>query len=143
MSEEDRTAIAIYLHDLPARSSSVGATLAPAALASGAAVYALHCSACHGVNAEGVAHMFPPLAGDAALQARDVTTIVRIVIEGTRAPMTAARPTPSAMPSFGWALSDEEIAAVLTYLRASHTNDAGPVPAGDVARVRRTVQKRP
>jgi mono/diheme cytochrome c family protein len=139
----DLEAMAVYLRNLPPREQPGPRAAAAADLELGARIYRDNCSACHGPDAEGVARLFPPLAGDAALQAHDPTTIARIVLEGTRSPMTAERPTPSAMPAFGWKLNDGEIAAVLTYLRASHGNAAGPVSAGQVARVRRAVAARP
>jgi mono/diheme cytochrome c family protein len=40
------------------------------------------------------------------------------------------------MPSFAWKLSDQEVADVSTYMRNSWGNRAGPVSAGQVARMR-------
>jgi len=87
--------------------------------------------------------MFPRLANDSSLQARDPTTISRIVLEGTRAPMTGERPTPSAMPAFGWKLNDTEISAVLSYLRSTHGNNAPAVSSDEVMRVRRAIAHNP
>jgi mono/diheme cytochrome c family protein len=87
--------------------------------------------------------MFPRLADNSSVQARDPTTIARIILEGTRAPMTAERPTPSAMPAFGWKLSDAEIAALITYPCASHEDAAAPVSASAVARVRAAISQHP
>jgi mono/diheme cytochrome c family protein len=142
LSDEDRQAIVVYLRSLaPAPQSAARPSVADNAL--GAHVFADNCSACHGPNAEGVTNMFPRLASDSSLQARDPTTLARIVLEGTRAPMTEEHPTPSAMPAFGWKLNDAEIAAVLTYLRSSHDNSAAPVSASDVGRVRRAIARSP
>jgi mono/diheme cytochrome c family protein len=142
MSEADRRAIAVYLRSLaPAPQTQARASTADSAL--GAQIYADNCSACHGSNGEGVANMFPRLGHDSSLQALDVTTIARLVLEGTRAPMTSERPTPSAMPAFGWKLNDTEIAAVLSYLRTSHGNTAPIVAPQDISRVRRAIAQNP
>jgi mono/diheme cytochrome c family protein len=45
------------------------------------------------------------------------------------------------MPSFAGQLSDEEIAAVATYIRTSWGNHAGPVNPAEVASVRRVLQQ--
>ena len=142
MADADLQAIAVYLRSL-ASAPENSAHAAPPDTALGASVYANNCSACHGSNAEGVPNMFPRLASDSSLQAFDPTTIARIVLEGTRAPMTSINPTPSAMPAFGWKLSDAEVAAVLTYLRNSHGNDAPAVRASDIGRVRASIAHAP
>ena len=103
----------------------------------GQAIFIDTCAACHGSNGEGQTRYFPPLAGDAAVQARDPTTIVRIILEGTRAVPTPARPTSPGMPAFGWKLDDEQIASVATYVRNAWGNSAPEVSRGKVAKLRR------
>jgi mono/diheme cytochrome c family protein len=44
------------------------------------------------------------------------------------------------MPSFAWNLSDQDVAAVLTYVRNSWGNAAPPVSAKDVASLRTGLQ---
>jgi mono/diheme cytochrome c family protein len=44
------------------------------------------------------------------------------------------------MPAFGWKLGDEDVAALLTYLRNAFGNQAAPVEPGTVADVRATIQ---
>jgi mono/diheme cytochrome c family protein len=75
--------------------------------------------------------------GDAAVQARDPTSIVRMILEGSRAVPTPASPTSPAMPAFGWKLDDEEIASVATYVRNAWGNSAPEVSRSKVARLRR------
>jgi mono/diheme cytochrome c family protein len=45
------------------------------------------------------------------------------------------------MPAFGWKLSDQDVADVLTYIRASWGNKAEPVKPSKVASVRKMIAK--
>jgi mono/diheme cytochrome c family protein len=68
--------------------------------------------------------MFPPLTHNANVQSADPTTVIRVIIEGARTVPTTSRPTPFAMPLFNWKLSDEQIAAVATFVRNAWGNAA-------------------
>jgi mono/diheme cytochrome c family protein len=46
------------------------------------------------------------------------------------------------MPSFGWTLSDDQIAAVSTYVRNAGGNRAPPVDAATVGKARRALEQR-
>jgi mono/diheme cytochrome c family protein len=140
MSDSDLTAIAAYLKELPSRQPPAASGEVAADVATrraGEAIYVDTCAACHKANGEGVPRLFPPLKGDASLQARDPTTVVRIILAGTRSVPTPGRPTPLAMPAFGWKLTDEQIASVATYVRGSWGNSAPPVASSQVAGLRR------
>jgi len=65
------------------------------------------------------------------------------VLEGVRSVGTDAAPTASAMPRFDWKLSDEQVAAVVTYVRNAWGNAASPVSAGDVTSLREVLHDRP
>ncbi|MDB5693131.1 MAG: alcohol dehydrogenase [Alphaproteobacteria bacterium] len=138
MSDADLMAIATYLKDLPPGAPKPGGW-APteAAMRGGAAIFADACAACHVADGSGVPRFFPPLRGDASLQSKDPTTIVRIILEGSRSLPTPARPTPLAMPAFAWKLDDNEIASVATFVRNAWGNSAPAVPASKVAKLRR------
>jgi len=142
MSEADLRAIAIYLKDLPpsGRPPQTASTDA-AALGAGQAIYVDTCAACHRTLGRGDPGYFPPLGGDAAVQARDPTTILRIILQGARATPTPERPTPLAMPPFAWKLTDQQVADVTSYVRASWGNAASPVSASQVGRLRRRLHE--
>lgn len=137
MSDSDLAAIATYLKALPAHEVKGVKPPSEAAMRAGQAIFADTCAACHGSNGEGQPRHFPPLVGDAAVQARDPTSIVRMILEGSRAVPTPASPTSPAMPAFGWKLDDEEIASVATYVRNAWGNSAPEVSRSKVARLRR------
>jgi mono/diheme cytochrome c family protein len=146
MNDEDILAIATYLKD----SGQSGASARPEpvaagnnAMRAGAAIYKDSCAACHKDSGEGDANLFPRLAGSALVQSDDPTTLVRVVLHGTRAVSTAGAPTAPAMPAFDWRLEDAQVAAVLTYIRNNWGNAAGPVPASAVASQRASLAKSP
>ena len=146
MTDEDIAAIATYLKD----GDPGGSTVKPApvaagdnAMRAGAAIYKDSCAACHRDAGIGEAHLFPRLAGSAQVQSDDPTTLVRVVLQGTRAASTQAMPTAPAMPAFDWRLTDAQVAAVLTYIRNNWGNAAAPVSPGVVASQRPALAKAP
>jgi mono/diheme cytochrome c family protein len=146
IADEDIAAIATYLKD----GSAGGGASKPApvaandhAMQAGAAIYTDSCAACHKQTGEGEIHLFPRLAGSALVQSDDPTTLVRVVLLGTRAVATSSTPTAPAMPAFGWRLNDAQVAAVLTYIRNRWGNAAAAVPAGAVASQRTSLAKAP
>lgn len=138
MKDEDLRAIATYLKDQPGSSEDTPPPLSARdpQMVAGAAIYRDSCSACHAPNGKGAPHLFPALAEAPNVRSRDATTLIRIVLQGTRSVATNAEPTAPAMPSYGWQLSDDQIAAVLTYIRNSWGAAAPPVKPEDVKSVR-------
>jgi mono/diheme cytochrome c family protein len=57
-----------------------------------------------------------------------------VVRHGGFLPATAGNPRPYGMPPFGHVLDDNDIAAVLTYVRGSWGNDAPAVSQRDTMR---------
>ena len=137
LNDGDLEAIATYLKDVPAPApAKTPAKLDPKVAQAGQAIYIDNCSACHKSNGEGVPGTFPPLKGDAAAQGGDPTTVIRVILDGAHAVATDARPTPVSMPTFRWKLSDQEIAAVASYVRSAWGNAAAAVSAADVQSMR-------
>ena len=62
------------------------------AMRAGAAIYKDSCAACHRDAGTGEVHLFPRLAGSALVQSEDPTTLVRVVLQGTRAVSTSSAP---------------------------------------------------
>ena len=108
----------------------------------GAQIYAEECSGCHTPNGEGTAGLFPALAHSPVVQQTDPTTLIRVVLRGTRSVGTSGAPTAAAMPQFGWLLKDDDVATVLTYVRNSWGNTAPAVAASDVAKARQYLVER-
>jgi mono/diheme cytochrome c family protein len=136
MSDGDLKAIATYLKDVPGQAQN-----APAAPEQ-ATFKAEECSGCHTPNGKGIAGLFPSLSGSAAVQQNDPTSVLHVVLRGARSVGTDRAPTAAAMPSFGWLLNDDQVAAVATYIRNAWGNAAPPVSASEVAKTRQALVER-
>jgi mono/diheme cytochrome c family protein len=98
----------------------------------GEQVYGNKCAACHQLTGQGLPGVFPPLKGSAVVTAADPAEHIRTVLHGLSGKAIGGTTYGSAMPAFADQLSDEEIAAVLSYERASWGNQAKPVKPEDV-----------
>jgi len=136
--DADLRAIATYLKSLPGENDSNKKPLdqSDARMVAGKAIFHDTCAACHGLDGKGVANLFPALAEAPAVRSKDPTNAIRVILRGARSVATNAEPTAPAMPSFGWQLKDDQIAAVTTYIRNSWGKAAAPVSADDVAKQR-------
>lgn len=103
----------------------------------GEGVYA-NCTVCHQPNGLGIPGAFPPLAGSEWALGNPERVAV-IVMNGLMGPIDVKGATfNSAMPGLGAALSDEQIAAVATFVRGNSEwgNSASEVPEEMVAGLR-------
>jgi mono/diheme cytochrome c family protein len=119
--------------------TAAGPAQAQAAVAAvpGNLVFATICAPCHQTSGAGIEGQYPPLAGSEWAGAADPGLPVRIVLNGLQGPITVkGKNFSNQMPALGPQLSDEEIAAVLTFVRSSFGNKAGPVDAALVKKVR-------
>jgi nitrite reductase (NO-forming) len=100
----------------------------------GKKVFLSSCFACHLANGEGMAGVFPPLAGSDYLKA-DKDRAIRIPVKGLSGPITVNGKTyNNVMPPQPF--DDEQLADVLTYVLNSWGNDFGTVTPNDVKRAR-------
>ncbi len=109
-------------------------TQVPTAL--GPRLYDKHCASCHGHNGQGVAGAYPPLAGSATVNARRPNNLIHITVLGGFAPATVGNPRPFGMPPFQLQLSDQELSALLSFVRTSWGNSAAPVSEFDINKLR-------
>jgi mono/diheme cytochrome c family protein len=138
MPDADLKAMAVYLKERGASGAPAPAPL-PASdpqMRVGEAIYIDTCSACHVRSGAGIEHIFPRLAGNAVVKQDDPTTLVRVILTGTRGAATDATPTSPAMPSLGYRLNDSQLAAVVTYIRNAWGNAASAVTADTVKTLR-------
>jgi mono/diheme cytochrome c family protein len=148
LSAADATAMARYLQGTQGAATpaaSVPPPPPPAAPASvkamGMAVYEKHCAQCHGKQGQGEPGAYPALAKNRAVNLSNSNNLVLTVLRGGFAPSTAGNPRPFGMPPFSLALTDAEVAAVLTYVRGAWGNAAGPVAEFDINKLRSSIRQ--
>jgi mono/diheme cytochrome c family protein len=143
LTDDDLMAIATYLKDRPAPNAPAPQPVSAQdrMMAPGHALYEDNCSACHTSAGAGIPGLFPSLKGSPSVQSAEPTSLIRVVLEGAPSAATKASPTALAMPSFAWKLSDDEVAAVVTYIRNSWGNAAPAVTAADVKDMRQKLSQ--
>jgi mono/diheme cytochrome c family protein len=112
----------------------------PAVMAVGKAQFMV-CAACHGQNGEG-GPIAPPLAGSEWVNG-PVSNLIRIQLRGLQGPITVKGKEynfPGGMAALAYQ-TDDQIAAVLTYVRNSFGNKAPAVKPEQVAALRSEVGK--
>jgi mono/diheme cytochrome c family protein len=145
LSDADLKAIAAYLKDQPGNAEGDAQTVVKPdekTMRIGGAVYADECSGCHAADGKGAAGLFPSLNGTPVVQQSDPTSLLHVVLRGARSAATDGAPTASAMPQFAWVLTDDQVAAVVTYIRNAWGNSAPPVSAADVGKARHWLAER-
>jgi glucose/arabinose dehydrogenase/mono/diheme cytochrome c family protein len=105
------------------------------ATSDGEKIYKTYCGSCHQNNGKGASDRFPPLASTSWVSG-DKSRLIRIVLNGLQGPiMVNDLPFDGFMPQHAF-LKNEEIAAVLTYIRNNFNNNATPVTAAEVGALR-------
>lgn len=112
----------------------------PDVLAQGQRVYQEYCLSCHQASGRGVPGMTPTLV-ESDWVSGDEERLIRVVLEGLEGPIEvngeSFRGVMGAQPF----LTDDEVAAALTWLRQTFGNQAPPISAERVAGVRATLQR--
>jgi len=125
----------------PAAAPAPAAPGAAAAGPSGVAVFQRTCQTCHQATGQGMPGTFPPLAGS-HIATGDKSRLIRLALHGLQGPITVAgRTYNNVMPPWK-SLSDDDMAAVLTYVRSNFGNSADAVTAAEVARERAATASR-
>ncbi|MGJ8725001.1 MAG: PA14 domain-containing protein [Roseibacillus sp.] len=116
----------------------------PTALAmDGKAQYEMLCGACHNPDGKGAGEgAFPPLAGSEWVKG-DPERMVQVILHGLEGPVDVLGKTYNlAMPPQGAALTNEQIAAIGTYVRGAWGNKEGKIDANFVKEARARTAKR-
>jgi len=142
LSDEDVKAMAVYLKALPQRESEPPPTsqarlVNPAVMETGRKVYAAQCAMCHGAEGKGNPPAYPPLAGNQSITMASPVNSIRMVLNGGYAPGTKKNPRPHGMPPFSHILNDDEVAAVVTYIRVAWENSGTPVASAQANELRK------
>lgn len=98
-----------------------GQTSAQETYAEGKALFLANCAECHQVDGQGMPNVYPALSdNETVLGSGTDVALVLIIGRGE-------------MPSFAGALSDQEMADVINYVRNSWGNAGTPITAENVA----------
>ena len=101
----------------------------------GAEIYLRYCASCHQGQGGGVPGEFPPLT-DTHWVTGDKGRLIRSILHGMQGPMrVGGEQYDEIMPAHGF-LDDEEVAALLTYVRYEFGEVADPVHESEVLLVR-------
>ncbi len=135
----NRNAISKSLVDLR---NSIPVKADPKVMALGKEVFTResHCATCHQVHGQGMPNLYPPIDGSLwATGSED--RLIALALDGMHGTIevkgkTYSSPPLPPMTGFRQLLNDEELAAVLTYVRNSWTNRAKPIEPSQVAKIR-------
>jgi len=147
LSDEDNLAIAAYLKhisgDSPATTLQTGPsatetllTRADPSMPLGARLYLDNCAACHFVDGKGAPEIFPALDGNVLVTAESPVGLIHTILHGAELPSTEKRPMRLRMQGFDWRLTDEEVAALASFVRQGWGNQASVVTAEQVKPLR-------
>lgn len=142
LTDADTRAMSVYLKSLAEGSPPapqprvVRAEEGSLLMRLGRSVYDGQCASCHGAQGAGAPLHYPMLAGNQSIQMGSAVNPIRMVLNGGYPPGTAGNPMPHGMPPFAHTLSDDEVAAVVTYIRAAWGNHGAAVTAREANELR-------
>src|ERR1700757_4343763 len=103
----------------------------------GKALFSANCITCRQANGQGLPGQYPPLAGS-EIELGDATNhLIAIVLKGLQGPVTVkGQAFNNAMQPWEGQYTDQQLASILTYVRSDWGNNAPPVTADMVKKVR-------
>uniref|UniRef100_A0A9E7ZQC0 Cytochrome c n=1 Tax=Bosea sp. NBC_00436 TaxID=2969620 RepID=A0A9E7ZQC0_9HYPH len=142
-TSEDLAAMSAYLFDLdklpeqttppaPPKPVAVSAEVTASARASYLAV----CASCHGGEGQGIPHVVVPLATNASLRLADARNLNKVILTGIPAQRFPGLERMQPMPGFAGQLSDQQVADLSNWLRASWGGQQPTVTAEEVRKLR-------
>jgi len=110
--------------------------LVAASAARGKTIYLQRCMVCHQADGGGVPKLNAPLDGSSTVNSTNLAKLVKYIVKGFNDRVEIdGEFYENAMPAAA-DLTDQQIADVLTFIRNSWTNKAGPVTALQVKQIR-------
>ena len=91
-------------------------------------------------TARAYAPLLAPLAGNPNVMEKDASSLINVTLNGTQDLVIQGIPAAYPMPKYSPVLNDQQIADVLTFIRAGWNNGAPAVAALDVAKLRKSTQ---
>ena len=121
----------------PAKTAT--ASISPASLLKGKAIYTQYCLSCHQADGGGVDGLNPPLTKTDYVLG-DKTRLTKVLLNGLQGVDINGEEYHNVMPSQDF-LTDQQMADVLTYIRNNFGNKASAVTVGEVKAVRAANKK--
>ena len=148
MTDDDIGAIVTYLASVPGSregktnpftpsDESAAALKAAKFDAPGSLIYSQSCMACHLATGNAQGEYLPALAGNPVVVDPSPASLINIVLNGSQAVVIDGLPDAYKMPQYRVLLKDEDIAAVVSFIRSSWGNSAPAVTAAEVAAMRK------
>ncbi|WP_126283206.1 cytochrome c [Burkholderia stagnalis] len=138
LTQDDLRGLSVYLlGDKPPAPQPVKPVSADAAqLAAGRSVYLAVCAGCHGLNGEGKPHVAVAMNGNSTLRQGDPRNLLVALLDGIDEQKFAGVENLQPMPGFAGTLSDDELAQLSNYLRATWGGQPASVTPADVKAMR-------
>jgi mono/diheme cytochrome c family protein len=136
LTAADAGAIGTYLKGVAPSAERLDLSMFRPGISAGETVYTVHCGTCHLPDGKGDKVLGVSLAGNALVQAKDPSSLINVILYGPDLPPPPFSTQRTKMKPFGKRLSDEDIAALATYLRSSFGNNASAVSSAQVRRQR-------
>ncbi|WPL10320.1 MULTISPECIES: c-type cytochrome [Thiorhodovibrio] len=141
LADSDVRAIAVYLKDQPPKQAPRQTPKVPYQLSEqdyiqGRKLYQHYCAGCHQSHGQGLAPYFPALGGNEVVNLDEPNDVVNTILLGAPSDPTEAFSPHVVMPSFGSLLNDTQLSILASYIRANWGNDAPPVTAKQVSKLR-------
>ena len=110
--------------------------LVAASAARGKTVYLQRCMVCHQADGGGVPKLNAPLDGATSIKSPNIAKLIKYIVKGFNDRIEIdGEFYENAMPAAA-DLTDQQIADVLTFIRSSWSNEAGPVTVTQVKQTR-------
>jgi mono/diheme cytochrome c family protein len=105
----------------------------------GQKLYGRYCLSCHQADGGGVPNMQPPIVGGSWVKGDPKALALFVLTGGFNSAERKDSAVDNVMPGFPQ-LSDEDLAGILSYIRAKFGGGASPVTATEVAEARATLK---
>jgi len=122
--------------DPPAPASEAPADTRPP----GQKLYGRYCLTCHQADGGGVPNMQPPIAGGSWVKGDSKALALFVLTGGSNSAERKDSAVDNVMPGFPQ-LSDEDLAEILSYIRAKFGDGGSPVTAAEVSEARSALPK--
>lgn len=139
LDDGDLSAMATFLmgETPPTPRPTEPVAMSPLVAELGRDVYLESCAGCHGRRGEGIPHVSVPMRTNTSLRLASAHNLLHTVLNGIPEQRFPGLERMQPMPGFADRLSDDEAAALASWMRASWGGRPGDVEPSDVLQVRR------